>query len=98
MTQTVTAYILDAIARCGEEEQVTGWAMAYLLSEYMVRVLHRTYGRDSESVSLFLKDLLTRVEEGSWPPADQDVDQRLDAALRGFRPPDGSNGPITNGA
>lgn len=90
--------VLDAIARCVEEEQATEWAMAYLLSEYLVRVLQCTYGRDSESVSVFLRDLLTRVEEGSWPPADADADQRLRAALSGSRPSEGSEGPIANGA
>jgi hypothetical protein len=85
-------HVLDAIARCVEEEDVTGWALAYLLSEYLTRVLYWTYGRDGEGVSAFLHELIERVEDGSWPPTGDVYDQEFRAAMHRFRTSDANGG------
>lgn len=80
-------HILDAVSRCGREEELIGWPLAYLLSEYLVRVLQGSYGRDSEAVAEFIREIAQRVEGGAWPSVGSIKDLQFEAAVSGFLSP-----------
>jgi hypothetical protein len=76
--------MVDAISRCVQEENVMGWPLAYILSEYLVRTLQGMYGRDGAGTVEFIRELAQRVEGGTWPSQDSHDDRQFEAAVCGL--------------